>query len=149
MISKISFIPKVPKNLIEDLSIIETRRNVHFANRPSEYASRKVDDKLQSWAQQFFNYPIITRWQVQKIDLSPHIDHGISGWKYVYYIALGGDNVRTIFWESIDINSKIICEQVAECYKWYKYKIDEPHGTLGLSQPPRISITIKKANQTI
>lgn len=147
MISQISFIPKVPINLIEDLSTIETRKNVHYANAPSIYASRKVDDNLQCWAQQFFDYPIITRWQVQKVDLLPHVDTGISGWKYVYYVELGGNNVRTIFWESLDINSKIICEQVAECYKWYGYKIDVPHGTLGLSQPPRISITVKKANQ--
>ena len=144
MIEYPDFLPPVPVHLIESLDVIETRINDNPFQRPDLYASRRSSEELTVWCQQFFDYPIVVKWQVQKVELGRHVDTGITGWKYVYYVNLGGENVKTCFYESLDDDSKILHEEIAVLGRWYCYKIDEPHGTEGLSVPPRISITIRK-----
>lgn len=141
---EITFLPKIPLYLIEDLKVIESRRNVNPMQKEKIYASRITNDNLTHWAQKFFDYPIVTRWQIQYNDLGVHVDNGIKGIKYNYYLNLGGKNVKTLFWNDLNNPTKIIQEKILNINTWYALQIDIPHSTFGLDNPPRLSVTIKK-----
>lgn len=143
---EINWLPRLPNYLIESLHVIESRKNVNPNSFPEIYSSRIVSNDLQNWAQSFFPYPIIARWQVQHKDLGVHVDSGIKGIKYNYYVNLGGENVDTLFWDSLDNPLNIIGKYKIKLFTWYALQIDIPHSTQGLSYPPRLSLTIKKIN---
>ena len=145
-IFEIDFLPTVPTELIESLENIELRENASRLKIPEAYASRYTSHELHNWAQSFFDYPIAIRWQIQYIDLPPHIDfdYAKTGFKYIYYVDLGGKDVRTCYYASTEPDSKIIYEKTPVVNTWYSIKIDKPHGTIGLSVPPRVSLFIKK-----
>jgi len=143
LFEEISWLPKIPDEFIESLELIESRENVNPLQIPDTYASRLVDPKLHEWCQSFFSYPIVTRWQVQKKDLPIHVDVGIKGIKYIYYVDLGGKNVETLFWDNVGPTANLIDRYTAKLYTWCTFKIDKPHSTSGCHSP-RLSVTIKK-----
>ena len=141
---EIDFIPSIPNDLIDDIDIIETYENV-FAD-PSyshTYASYKVSKELEDWIQQFFDYPVVTRYQVIKKKLNVHIDIGITGIKYNYIVTSGGDNVKTRWWNSVENPKDILHEETIKTNLWHAIQIDLPHDITEVSSP-RVSVVVRK-----
>jgi hypothetical protein len=142
--TEVDFIPNIPAYLLDTIDIIETYQNVYpDTSYASTYASYAVPDKLSKWIQQYFEYPVITRYQVIKKQLPVHIDWGITGIKYNYLLETGGENVKTLWWDSVDDPKEIKFETISKLNIWHTLNIEEPHSISEINSP-RISVTVRK-----
>lgn len=135
-------IPPIPEELIDPLDVIESRKNLFPVEIPDSYATYFVSDKLQEWGQQFFDYNVDVRYQVIKKALPVHIDFGNNTFKYNYLLSLGGDEVRTMWWDQ-DRNN-IVESFVAPINTWHRINILQPHSISELTSV-RLSVTMKKS----
>ena len=146
VLKKADFIPPVPVQLIHDLSQIESRDNVFaYPSYRDHYASYVAQKNLEEWAQRYFDHRVITRYQVVRRDLPIHVDVGIVGRKFNYLTTLGGDNVKTRWWDSVDPPGNMIYEKTwtsEDLNVWWDMSIETAHQVLNL-QEPRISITVR------
>jgi hypothetical protein len=141
---KVTFLPGIPEGLIKPLDIIESMPNVFpDPDYAHTYASYKANDDLQAWAQSYFDFPVLARYQVIKQQLPIHVDVGIVGIKYNYLISRGGDDVKTRWWDSVENPSKILFETTSPLRVWHSLNIEVPHDITEISYP-RISVTIRK-----
>jgi len=145
---KITYLPSVPKKLIDDLLEIEKYKNVfpepEYADHYSSHVAKK---NLEEWAQKQFSYPVVTRYQIVRKNLPIHKDVGIVGTKYNYLITLGGKDVRTRWWSDDKDPKEMIYEKAwtnQDINQWYEINIETAHQVINVEEP-RISITIRKA----
>jgi len=140
----VDFIPHIPLELVDSLMEIETYKNVFpRPERVNVYASYVVQQNLQDWAQAQFDYPVVARYQIIKKDLPVHTDVGITGDKYNYLLTTGGDDVRTLWWDSEEDPQNVLHELKARTHVWYSLNIDVPHSVINVTEP-RISVTIRR-----
>ena len=141
---EVDFLPDVPQELINSLEEIESFENVFpYPESRHTYASYKVPRILQNYLQEFFDYPVIVRYQIIRKNLPIHVDVGIKGIKYNYILDTGGENVLTKFWDSVDNPGKKLFEVKIKQRFWHYLNIETPHSVVGVEQP-RISITVRE-----
>lgn len=141
----ISFLPHIPKNLLDDLDTIESYENVFPAQGEyvKTYASYVAPEPLADFMQLWFDYPVLTRYQVIKKALHVHVDVGIKGVKYNYILDTGGD-VKTRWWNDVDEKATTILHEVqSEPFVWHSLNISEPHNITEPSRP-RVSVVVRK-----
>jgi hypothetical protein len=139
-------IPQIPEELLDTLDVIEQRKNLHPLQIPDAYATYFVSDGLQEWGQQFFDFKADVRYQVIKKALPVHIDFGDNTFKYNYLLSLGGDDVRTMWWDENrnDENRNLVESFVAPINSWHRINILQPHSISELTSV-RLSVTMKKS----
>jgi hypothetical protein len=142
--NEVSFIPVIPQELIEDVESMEKRKNVFpYPNYAHTYASYEASEELSTWIQQYFDKPVLTRYQVIKKKLPVHVDVGISGIKYNYLLSTGGDAVKTRWWNSVDNPTTLLFEVTSKLHVWHSLNIETPHDISEISSP-RVSITVRE-----
>lgn len=143
-LTKIDFIPPVPKNLI--LSVDEARQNenTYAGSAPVDvYGSFYPNESLRDWIQQYYDYEVVVRYQIFTQSLPIHRDHGILGRKSNYIIEAGGDNVLTQWWDDEKNPQKILHQEKCETNTWYDLDIETPHSVINVEKT-RYSITVRK-----
>lgn len=144
---KVNNLPTVPNYLIKDLDTIETYTDL-FLKQTDEYvgiySSYKANLGLEDFIQQFFEYPVLVRYQVIKKSLPIHIDKAKVSKKLNYIIDTGG-NVKTRWWSSVNEPRQILSEYQQEVNTWYNLDIHTPHD-ITIPDRPRISITVREAS---
>lgn len=140
-----SYLPSVPNYLIKDLNTIETYTDL-FLKQTNKYigiySSYEANLGLAEFVQQFFDYPVLVRYQVIKKSLPVHVDKAKVPTKLNYIIDPGGD-VKTRWWSSVDEPRQLVAEHQQEQNKWYRLNIHEPHD-ITMPTKPRISITVRE-----
>lgn len=134
-------IPPIPEELLDPLDVIEQRENLHPLQIPDSYATYFVNDELQEWGQQFFDFKTDVRYQVIKKALPVHIDFGNNTFKYNYLLSLGGNDVKTMWWDEDD---NLVESFVAPINTWHRINILQPHSISELTSV-RLSVTMKKS----
>ena len=141
---ELTFLPKIEEQYLDSLETIETFENVfpdkEFAHT---YASYSVPTELAELIQQYFDYPVLTRYQVIKKQLPIHTDVGIKGFKCNYLLTSGGESVKTRWWDKIETPNNVVYEMTCKLNTWYNLNIEIPHDISDVTGP-RISITVRK-----
>jgi len=166
LIQEVPDLPPIPEHLLEyDLDVIESMENTFpYADWIDSVASYTVPQELHDWCQSHFDFPVSVKYLVVKKLLTPHIDHGIEGYKYSYVVDPGGEGIKTYFWDNSDKWEKsriakvnytrpeeidnIITSTICERNKWYRLYISEFHG-VDKPERPRIFVTCKLADQKV
>jgi hypothetical protein len=138
-------LPIIPNELISSLEEIEKLKNC-FPDKDFNhtYASYEVPNELDKFLQNFFDYPIVVRYQVIKKKLPIHIDVNTKA-KFNYLIKSGGNQVTTRWWDDDKNPTKKLQECEMKELEWYYLKVDVPHDISEIENT-RISITIKINN---
>ena len=136
----IDHLPKVPQ---EFLLSAEDIQELMWCATPPElldhgYGSFLVPDGLSLYLQEYFDHPVIVRYQVILNDHKLHIDTCEQTYKYNYVYITGGDQIITSWYP--ENNQPVSLECVPET--WYKLHVKVPHDAIGITKP-RCSITIK------
>ena len=142
-IEELTHIPRIPNEILLTVEQAEQNENVFQGNAKSDvYGSYKANPELVEWVQQYFDYPVITRYQVIHKNLPIHRDDGILGMKANYLITSGGD-VLTQWWDDDNNPTKLCHEVICDTHKWYNLNIQEPHCVINLTST-RFSVTVRK-----
>ena len=137
---EVDFLPEVPALFELPLEEIQEFENV-FPNKDYDhtFASYVAPSEIADYMQNYFDYPIYTKYQVILDNVPVHTDIGIVGIKYNYIFKSGGKNVETRFWDGDKIiQSVCIKERV-----WHSLQIDVPHDVTHVHSP-RISLSIRR-----
>lgn len=139
---KDNVLPTIPNLLLSSLEEIEKLKNCFpDKNFNHTYASYEVPNELYNFLQNFFDYPVIVRYQVIKKKLPIHIDVNTK-YKFNYLIKSGGNQVKTRWWDDVKNPTKKLQECEMKELGWYYLKVDVPHDISEI-ESPRISITVK------
>ncbi len=138
-------LPKVPLHLIDDLDVIVSRRNAAANNSNAtggHYASYDVSKELNDYLQSFFKEKARIKYLVISKSLPIHIDAGTPEYKYNYVIQLGGNNVETVWYDSMNESRSILHKELCDANVWYSISNGIPH-TVNNLEGVRIIITAK------
>ena len=142
---EIDFIPTVPAELIMPLDKVEQAENLNFRKDP-DIGSYFLNDSLRDWIEPFFDFAVQSRYQILKKVLPIHADgFNTLTWKYIYVYETGGENVKTIWYNSV-MDNRTIKSVVLKKNTWYKINIKIPH-TISSVSSPRCSITLWKSDE--
>ena len=138
-------LPQIPLHLIDDLETIKTRTNTAANNsnaKGNHYASYNTSKELKEYLQSFFKEEAMIKYLVISKPLPLHIDAGTPEYKYNYVIQLGGDNVETIWYDSMNDSRSTLHKVICDANKWYSICNGIPHTVTGLTST-RIIVTAK------
>ena len=111
---EVDFLPEVPSLFHLSLKEIQEFENV-FPHKDYDhtFASYVAPQELSDYIQEYFDYPVLTRYQVIRDKVPVHTDLGIVGVKYNYVFESGGNNVRTRFWDMGQIVESVCVQEKA------------------------------------
>lgn len=106
------------------------------------YYSQELFDFIKPY---FPDTNITASYQVAYRDMAPHIDNSrktniIKRVCYLYPLSVGGPNVKTVTWNK----DKKIDEFKSQENEWFKLRIDHTHSVEGITEPPRICISLRE-----
>jgi len=136
---EVDFLPEVPSLFDLSLKEIQEFENV-FPHKDYDhtFASYVAPQELADYIQEYFDYPVLTRYQVIRDKVPVHTDLGIVGVKYNYVFESGGNNVRTRFWDMGQIVESVCVQEKV----WHSLQIDVPHDVTKVDNA-RISLTVR------
>lgn len=137
---EVEFLPEVPSLFDLSLEEIQEFENV-FPHKDYDhtFASYAAPRELADYIQEYFEYPVLTRYQVIKDKVPVHTDLGIVGVKYNYVFKSGGDEVLTRFWHMDEIVQSVCIQERV----WHSLQIDVPHDVTQVDCA-RISLTVRQ-----
>lgn len=136
---EVDFLPEVPSLFDLSLEEIQELENV-FPHKDYDhtFASYAAPRELADFMQEYFDYPVLTRYQVIRDKVPVHTDLGIVGVKYNYIFQNGGDEVWTRFWNMGEIAERVCIKERV----WHSLQIDIPHDVTQVDRA-RISLTVR------
>ena len=138
--NEVDFLPEVPEYFNLSLEEIEELENVFpYKDYNHTFASYAVPQELSDFIQEYFHYPVLTRYQVIKSKVPVHTDLGIVGVKYNYVFQTGGEQVWTRFWDMGEIVERVCIKERV----WHSLQIDVPHDVTTVDHA-RISLTVRR-----
>ena len=137
---EVEFLPEVPSLFDLSLEEIQEFENV-FPHKDYDhtFASYAAPRELADYIQEYFEYPVLTRYQVIKDKVPVHTDLGIVGVKYNYVFKSGGGEVLTRFWHMDEIGQSVCIQERV----WHSLQIDVPHDVTQVDCA-RISLTVRQ-----
>ena len=127
----------IPKHFILPLKEIEAAKRLPFVNS-DVYITYPVKPNLYKFCVDIFKRKdIAVMWQVQRRKFTDgfmpiHIDAGNIQYKYNFHVELGGKNVTTKWWDSIENPQKVLHSEVIEVKRWHKINVSTPHNVNSL-----------------
>ena len=122
-------LPHPPEELLDTLDILpEKYKNYHPTGWWSTVSSYDTNPGLEEFFQEYFDYPIVCRYQLIFRSLPPHIDAGLKGMtKFNYLLEPGGKDIETYFWSDME-GQTLLHTEICEPRTWYELNVGIPHG---------------------
>jgi len=138
-------LPQVPSHLIVNSMFLEKQKNIYGVNS-AHYSQFQISKDLQDFLKSIFDFEITAQYHVIRKGLSIHKDRSRTEC-FNYLIEDGGEDACLNIYD--DSKEAILQSVRVELFKWHWINVAEFHGVSGLTDVPRLAITVTPLHKKI